>query len=164
MKNNKDHSKSALAVIIFLIFLMLIAVLFVFFYVRQNSNPSIVDLSPISVTVSSSDKSKKHNLDMQFSVKGNVRAIKKLGEEKINNIIIETISNENYEKISDKNGTEYIKEAVINELKSVCGNDIENIYIQKFYVDFTVPEENEQSTGRKQNMEGLFPNMNLNDK
>jgi len=164
MKNNKDHSKSALAIIIFLIFLMLISVLFVFFYVRQSSNPSIVDLKPISVTVSSSDKSEKHNLDMQFSIKGNVRAIKKLGEEKVNNIITETISNEDYEKISDKNGMEYIKEVVTNKLKSVCGNDIENIYIQKFYVDFTIPEDNEQSTGRKQNMEGLFPNMDFNNK
>lgn len=140
--NYKDkQKKSTVVVILIVLVILLIAVIFTFFYIRDNNKNNIVQLKPVTFSVSSED-STYHKIKAQFSLSGNTKAIKKIGEENINKTIVDKLSSIKYEKLSGDKGTEYIKEEVMNTLKEKYKNSgIEKVYISDFSSDFEIGKD-----------------------
>lgn len=156
-KVNKDRSTHVILFIFLAIILIsLIAAFFITFYV-SGDDVNIMELPEIEFSMNTADSEKSHNFKIKFSIEGNISEIKKLDESKLLNVIRETLSKGDYEKMIGDNGTMYIKQLVTDELSRqfelIDGTDFnfEGVYINEIINDYYSPLHNkgaEDYTGR----------------
>lgn len=163
VKKQKKH-KGSIIIIAFLCILALAAIIFSYSY-YVSSQIQILDLEQISFSVLPKNDENFHQINMKFSIETTSKTLKNSNKDTINEMILDILNNESYEKISGEGGTEYIKQKVTDKLNDNFNDgDLKGIYISEF-TDKVSPfigndeKENGPNSDRNDVMKSLFPNM-----
>lgn len=163
-KAQKKH-KGTIMIIAFMVILAVISIIFSYSYYKSLQS-KILNLGEISFSTLPQGEEEYHQINIEFSLEGKAKALKDTSKDTINQIIINTLSNEPYEKISGEGSTDYIKQKVNDNLKEVFKEgELNSIYITKFNdvvsspVDKNNNDTNNKNEKRDDVMRSLFPNM-----
>lgn len=144
-KNIKgENKKSSVIVITMLICIGLIAFIGITYQsITNGAKSGYVSLKPIDVTLPSGEDNQK--VSIQVTLSGKSKKLNKLNMENVQLIVKETIKNLDYSKMTDKNGTEYIKEVVLTSLKEEFGDSVEQVSIENLLTgNVVMPPENDK--------------------
>lgn len=157
----KKRDKSVHMIILLLLLLLISALVFGTMYFNVfDKGSDIVNLGKISFSMMSKKDSSDHKVNLEISLQGNDKVIKKADEKQMKRIITDAVSNSEYEKISGKDGMEYTRSIIKKELSSVLGEEnLENVYISGFSTDIEDMPEDDNKVDRNDILKGMFKNM-----
>ena len=93
---------------------------------------------------------------MQVNLGGKNKDLKNLNTNKVQNIVEETVSSLNYEKLVGKDGTNYLKQAIKENLNAKFEGKIDKVTIDSLLTDVSVSNQEEQKgISRQEYLEGL---------
>lgn len=164
VKTQKKHT-GTIVIIMFMAILAVLSIIFSYSYYRSLQN-KILNIGEVSFSILPEDNGDYHQISMEFSLEGKSKALKNANKDTIKQTIVDVLSNEQYEKISGKGSTEYIKQKVKDNLKGIFKEgELDQIYITKFNDQISSPIDKQDSNTNKNSdkrddiMKSLFPNM-----
>lgn len=145
----QKNSKNATIIILLIILIVFIGILFTLFFTSNNSvkENSTVSLPQIEfVTYSNSDNS-AHKIRTAFALdyNGNLSTEDK---SKINDMIIQTLTEVDFDILSQEDGLEYAKDRVMDSLQDVYPDKVDNVFITKYLADVNVPSAEEKENSK----------------
>lgn len=146
MKKKKEQ-KSAVGIIIFILFLVFCAVVFSVISV-YSTNHAIIELPKVKISIPNSAGTQANTVTARFSVKTNDKKFKSTNHDEINATVIKALQSIDFSELSEENGTEYVKAVVKENLFRVYGEAIEDIYITDFINDVKIPAKEEKDNSK----------------
>lgn len=153
-KENKKNNKNTIITISILLFIGIVAFVGITRQMVINSEKlGYVSLQPVNVTLNSNGA--EHKVSIKITLGGKNKQLNKLNMEKVQQVAKQAISNLDYDSIVKKEGSQYIKDTILQSLKSQFGDSIQNVVLDNILTDVTVPyssqSEDSSNTQKREN-------------
>lgn len=155
-QNEKEKDKkNSIIIITILLSIGIIAFFGIGYQVISGGNKQgFVELKPINTTLNSING--EHKVSVQVNLGGKNKDLKNLNTNKVQNIVEETVSSLNYEKLVGKDGTNYLKQAIKENLNAKFEGKIDKVTIDSLLTDVSVSNQEEQKgISRQEYLDGL---------
>lgn len=141
-KNQKNNDKSGIIAIIIVTIILIVGITLTIFTLNSKSS-IIIEKPEISVSIGTNDP---QVFTVKFSFEGNVKKLNSISASEYEKLVIDALNSVGYEKLTDKDSTEHIKEAMKQQLYNKFNTDdfeVDSIYIDKLTQSkYTNPKNN----------------------
>ncbi len=154
---NGERKNSAIIIFIFITIIIIAFIGIGYQFIVTGSKTGYVALKPIDVTVSSDGK--EHKLSMKVTLGGKSKDLNKLNTENVQLVVKETVRNLDYNSITEENGEQYIKEAILTNLKKSFGEDVESVTLDSLLTDVTVVNPDDKKPNSNPSRQEILDNI-----
>lgn len=147
-KNKTKDKKNSILVVSILVCIAMISFVGIGYQMVNGDKQSYVALNSINTSINSSGK--EHKISLKVSLGGISKDLKHINTDEAQSIVQKTVETLDYEKLVAKNGTEYLKATLLENLKAQFGDKIENVTLDSILTDVSVGNTTETSTSSRE--------------
>lgn len=142
--NKNKEGKSAVLIILFVIFLIFASVFFAAYIMGERDK--WVNVPEVKISIQSKDGMGVKNVSAKFSFKTDDKFLQGMSKEELASEIGEAMQALDYDMLVEDNGSEYVKNVIKDELCKKYGDSIDEIRIEEYLNDVRIPSRESESS------------------